>query len=221
MVQNVLTRHSLRATIFATALLLWCTVLAAPIKVAAQTDNDDKKPAVQRPSDDMNAVAQKKNESHITEGELQNFDQFLDSHPQIASDLKKNPSLIDDQNYLNSHPQLAEFLKTHPGVREQVKENPQRFMNRELGYQASGEGVKPEELRHFDEFLDKHPQIAQDLQKNPALANDPSYLSSHPELKKFLDGYGGVRHELKTRPQEFMEQFRKYEKREDQSKPRK
>src|SRR5207245_2288938 len=107
MVQHVLTRHSLRATIFATALLLWCMVLAAPMKVAAQTDNDDKKPAVQRPSDNMNAVAQKKNESHITETELQNFDQFLDSHPQIASDLKKNPSLIDDQNYLNSHPQLA------------------------------------------------------------------------------------------------------------------
>src|SRR5437667_11378322 len=98
MVQNVLTRHSLRATIFATALLLWCTVLAAPIKVAAQTDNDDKKPAVQRPGDDMNAVAQKKNESHITERETQNFNQLLDSNRQLANNHKNNASLNEDQN---------------------------------------------------------------------------------------------------------------------------
>ncbi len=75
--------------------------------------------------------------SDINQVELQNFDQFLDSHPQIRKDLVANPKLADDSNYLSSHPQLEEFFKNHGGVQEELRENPQAFINREQQFERN------------------------------------------------------------------------------------
>ncbi len=56
---------------------------------------------------------------------------FLDSHPNIDQDLRKNPRLVDDPNYISQHPELREFLAAHPAVREDLKEHPKAFMQRE------------------------------------------------------------------------------------------
>ena len=53
--------------------------------------------------------------------ELKTFEKFLDSHPSIADELSKDPSLIDDQKYLAKHPDLEQFLKTHPGLQRELK----------------------------------------------------------------------------------------------------
>src|SRR2546430_9950243 len=60
--QNILTRRSLRATIFATALslVLCLLVLATPNQAAAQTDNDANRPAAQQPDNDRNQPAVQK-----------------------------------------------------------------------------------------------------------------------------------------------------------------
>jgi phage-related protein len=71
----------------------------------------------------------------ITNGELANFDQFLDAHAQIRAELSKNPKLIDNENYIINHPELAEFLHTHQGVKSQVLANPRAFMRRERAYE--------------------------------------------------------------------------------------
>ena len=34
---------------------------------------------------------------------------------------------------------------------------------------------------HFGEYLEKHPGIQGDLQRNPALVRDHSYLKAHPD----------------------------------------
>ena len=47
--------------------------------------------------------------------ELKDFDKFLDDHPAIVPDLKRDPSLIVDPDYLAQHPDLKHFLATHPG----------------------------------------------------------------------------------------------------------
>ena len=140
----------------------------------------------------------------ITRQELLNFDRFLDSHPAIGQDLKKTPYLVNDSAYLSAHPELKEFLNTHPGVREEIRENPRGFMNREQRFGSSGRDITRQELQNFDGFLDKHPNIEQDLKNNPKLLTDSTYLSAHPDLKQFLDTHPGVRTEASENPRIFM-----------------
>jgi hypothetical protein len=69
----------------------------------------------------------------ITRGELVNMDGFMDSHPEIAEQLQKDPSLIKNKEFVENHPALEQFLKTHPGVREEFTENPNAFMPEKNG----------------------------------------------------------------------------------------
>jgi len=147
----------------------------------------------------------------ITRQELLNFDRFLDSHPAIENDLKQKPSLVNDATYLSAHPDLKQFLATHPGVREEIHENPRAFMNREQRFDRSGRDITRQELQNSDGFLDAHPNIEQDLKKNPKLLNDATYLSVHPELKQFLDTHPGVRAEASENPRIFMNRERRFE----------
>jgi len=73
----------------------------------------------------------------INRAELRNFDQFLDSHPQIRAELSRNPSLVNNREYVEKHQELRTFLEGHPGVREQLRENPGVFMHREAGYERA------------------------------------------------------------------------------------
>ena len=65
---------------------------------------------------------------NITNAELRSFDGFLDSHPGIQSDLYRNPGLTENASYLYAHPELREYLARHPWVRQEVRENPARFV---------------------------------------------------------------------------------------------
>ncbi len=79
----------------------------------------------------------------ITRGELDKFDGFLDSHPEVRKDLMKDPSLVDNKEYLENHPGLRDFIKDHPGVREELKENPKGFMRRERQFEHHERGEHP------------------------------------------------------------------------------
>jgi phage-related protein len=57
-----------------------------------------------------------------------------------------------------------------------------------------------EAARGFDRFLDDHPWVARDLQRDPTLANDPGYLEDHRSLREFLDDHPAVRRELHRDP---------------------
>ena len=54
----------------------------------------------------------------VTPRELANFDTFLDSHPEISEQLRKDPSLVDNRQFVESHAALQQFLADHPGARE-------------------------------------------------------------------------------------------------------
>src|SRR5258708_20723715 len=94
--------------------------------------------------------------SDITRQELARFDQFLDSHQEIARQLRHDPSLVNDQNYVQGHPELQTFLQDHPGVREEIKENPNYFMRQEIRYDrredASENNVRRQELARCAQF---------------------------------------------------------------------
>jgi phage-related protein len=151
----------------------------------------------------------------ITRKELANFDEFLDSHREIAEQVRKDPSLLDNQQYLKDHPQLQKYLWNHPGVREEVKENPNVFMHQENRYDRQEDAAAREKLASFDQFLDKHREIAEQVRRNPSLADNQQFLKDHPELQAYLQDHTGVRNALREDPNAFMFQEGRYERRED------
>ena len=163
----------------------------------------------------VNASPAQKPNPDITRREATNFDRFLDSHPAIDHELRKNPALINNSEYIAKHPELKEFLENHPGVREETKETPRYFVRRAEKFDNSARDIRHAELVNFDRFLDSHPNIDQDLRKNPRLVDNPNYISQHPELREFLAAHPAVREDLKEHPKAFMQREKKLDKREE------
>jgi GrpB-like predicted nucleotidyltransferase (UPF0157 family) len=155
----------------------------------------------------------------ITRGELVNMDRFMDSHPEIAEQLRQNPSLVNDKKFVEGHPALQQFLAQHPGVREEMKENPSTFMAREQRFDQREDmrdrDVTRTELMNMDRFMDSHPEIAEQLRQNPSLVNDKKFVEGHPALQQFLAQHPGVREEMKENPSTFMAREQRFDQRED------
>jgi hypothetical protein len=145
----------------------------------------------------------------ITRGELSNLNNFMDSHPEIAEQIKKNPALVNDQKFVESHPALKGFLAADPGVREEMRENPNGFMAREQQFDLTDANSR--ELGNMDRFMDSHPEIAEQLRKNPALVNDKKFVENHKALKTFLASHPYAAQEYKENPSAFMKQEQNYE----------
>lgn len=158
----------------------------------------------------------------VNRGELANMDRFLDSHPEIAEQLRRNPTLVNDQRFVANHSALQQFLADHPGVREELRENPNAFMHQEERFdrredQGRDRDVTRRELANMDRFLDSHPEIAEQLHKDPSLVNNKEFVENHSALQQFLADHPGVREEFKENPKAFMSQERRYDRREDSS----
>jgi hypothetical protein len=151
------------------------------------------------------------NDHDINRTELNNLDRYLDKNPQVASDLKGNPSLINDPTYLQNHPDLQNFLSKHPGVAEEAKENPNQLVKRETRFDNQGRDISQKQAASFDRYLDSHPDVAKDLRQNPALANDPTYLQNHPGLSDYEKNHPGVTKELQENPNAVMKREKRYE----------
>ena len=176
--------------LFALASLLWIVpsvssqaVPPSPVTPAPQTQY----PGHDNPGQD----------NGITRQELASFDAFLDGHPEIAEQLRRNPSLVDDQEYVHSHPELQVYLQDHPRVREELTENPRIFMRED-------ERLKGRELATLDTFLNSHPEIAEQLRKNPSLADNKEFLQNHPALQQFLQEHPAIREQFNQDPDAFM-----------------
>ena len=91
-------------------------------------------PAASAQSQTMTPQSDVRDREDITQRELANFDQFFDSHPELSEQLRKDPSLINNQEFVQNHSDLQEYLQKHPEAREEFNENPNRFMHREERY---------------------------------------------------------------------------------------
>src|ERR1700720_495019 len=87
--------------------------------------------------------------SDITRQELARFDQFLDSHREVSEQLRRDPSLVKNQEFLQSHPALQSYLQDHPTVREDLTRNPDAFMRQEERYDRREDAAR-DEARRFD-----------------------------------------------------------------------
>jgi phage-related protein len=219
------------------AAMFW---LAAPVTAQSTGDRDrdrDRDPTTNPPQDRTSAPPQTRDHD-TTRAELANFDRFLDSHPEIAEQLRKDPSLADNREYLQNHPELQEFLQNHPGVREEMKENPNAFMRREDRYDRTEDGrdgdnrkddadnrkdkdkdkdndTTRRELANFDHFMDSHPEIAEQLRKDPSLVDNREFVEQHPALRAYLKDHPAVREEIKENPNAFMHKEEKYDRTEN------
>jgi len=135
--------------------------------------------------------------------ELENFDNFLDSHPQIRAELTKNPGLANDPSFVAQHPPLGQFLQSHPNVAVALRSNPGYFVRSEGAYAATED--RNTALHNFQLYLAAHPKENSDLMANPSLANDPNYLRSHPDLVQFLQAHQGVKANMQSSPDSFMQ----------------
>lgn len=148
----------------------------------------------------------------LNRNQLANLDRFLDSHPEVAEQLRKKPELVNNKEFVEDHPALQQFLAQHPQVREEFKENPNAFMRQEQRFdrgERSGmrrdRDVTRAELSSFHEFLEGNSQIAGELSKNPSLAKNEEYLENHPALQQYLKTHPRVHEELNENPQSFLQ----------------
>jgi dsDNA-binding SOS-regulon protein len=158
-------------------------------------------------------------DNDTTRQELASFDQFLDGHRETAEQLRKDPSLIRSDEFVESHPALQTYLQQHPGVREEINENPSAFMRKESRYDRFQDNrdrdTTRRELASFDQFLDGHREIGEQLRKDPSLVRSDAYLKTHPDLQAYLQDHPEVREEVTENPNVFMRQETRYDRRED------
>jgi hypothetical protein len=201
-----------------TLLLSVTTLLWLPAPAHAQSTASQDRDSRALPSDD------------ITRRDLARFDQFLEGHREIAAELRRTPSLIDDPEYLQNHPELNTYLQQHPGVKQEISQRPDDFMRLEDRYDhdrsardrdASGpdrdagggdRGAYRRDLADFDRFLDEHREIAEQVRKDPSLLDNREFLQSHPALQSFLQNNPGVRDQLRRDPTAFMRQEDRFDR---------
>jgi dsDNA-binding SOS-regulon protein len=173
----------------------------------------------EHPNQDTNPNQDNDRNRDTNRRELASYDRFLDSHREIAEQLRKNPSLVDNQEFVKTHPALQDFLRDHPAVRQEIRENPTAFSEAESRFDRQEDrrdnDVTRRELANFDNFLDNHREISEQLRKNPSLVNNQDFVKNHPALETYLSAHPAVRDEIRENPDVFMQQEARYDRRED------
>jgi hypothetical protein len=153
----------------------------------------------------------------ITHREVVDMDQFLDGHPEIAEQLRKDPSLIDNQRWVANHPGLKEYLQDHPRFSETFRANPNLFMRDEDRYEwrEGDRDITRRDVAEMGRFLDDHPEIAEQLRKDPSLIDNREWVANHPALQEYLQSHPSVREEFRSNPDTFMRAEDRYDRRVD------
>jgi hypothetical protein len=156
--------------------------------------------------------------------ELAQFSRFLDAHPDIAEQLRRDPKLADDNNFMQAHPDLKTYLDEHQTAKVALHENATTFMQEEEGYNRNAGGrdmnarsdnrgldaddrerdANRRNLADFQRFLDSHREIAEQIRKDPSLADSREFVENHPALQTYLQNNPGVRDDLRRDPNAFM-----------------
>jgi hypothetical protein len=144
------------------------------------------------------------------------FDRFLDDHREVAEQVRKDPSLLDNRDFVRDHPALQDYLRDNPGVRDQLRQDPTAFMRqadmfaRDQNPRVGDAGGRDrDDLRgvaSFDRFLNDHREIGEQVRKDPGLLDDRRFVDDHPALQAYLAGNPGVRDQLRQDPNAFVRQ---------------
>ena len=146
--------------------------------------------------------------------DVANFDRFLDGHREIAEQVRKDPSLLDNRDFVQNHPALQTYLQDNPGVRDQLRQDPNAFMRQEDAYDRDS-NMRDRDPMHdhmadFGGFLHSHSDIQKDLSRDPSVVKDHEYVQNHAELDAYLNAHPDVRAELMANPQSFVHGAQQY-----------
>lgn len=146
-------------------------------------------------------------DNHITRRDVTQFDQFLDDHPEIAEQLRKDPSLVDNRDFVRNHPVLQDYLRDNPGVRDELRQNPDALLRQEQRFDNGHNGRDRDtgDLGRFTRFMDSHREVAEQLRRDPSLVDNREFVPNHPDLQAFLQSNPGVRDQLRQDPNAFMQ----------------
>ncbi|MGA9208930.1 MAG: hypothetical protein WB347_14085, partial [Terriglobales bacterium] len=210
------TRYCLAAlAITALILILPAGAQTQAPPAGAQTQAPPAGTQMQAPQTEQRMAPQDR-DPDLTRRQLAEFDRFLDNHPEVAEQLRKDPSLVNDRHFVENHPALDRYLHDHPELRADLRENPNLVMHQEERYERHEDqswdrdrdrdrkDITRGELASMDHFLDNHPEIAEQLRKNPSLVDDRKFVDSHPALQQYLAQHPEVREEIRENPQAFM-----------------
>jgi hypothetical protein len=208
---TVMTRTAVTTKYWLAALALTTLIWVAPARA-------------QSPSTTPQAPMQNNNNDDLTRRQLVAFDQFLDNHPELAQQLRQDPSLVDNKQFVDNHPDLQRYLQDHPEVRADIEQSPGAVMRQEQRYERTEEdrnrdrdrdGITEREVGIMDRFLDSHPEIAEQLKKDPKLIDDKKWVASHPQLQEFMADHPEVRQEFDEHPYAFMRDEDRLDRRTD------
>ena len=136
------------------------------------------------------------------------FDRFLDGHREIAEQVRKDPSLVNDRKFVQNHPDLQAYVQSNPGLRQDVKQDPDAFKQEDNRYDRTGYGngrdLSHQHMAEFGGFLGGHSDIAKDVTKNPSVVKNHEYVQQHPELSAYLNAHPDVRNEWMANPASFV-----------------
>jgi hypothetical protein len=148
--------------------------------------------------------------------DLADFDRFLDNHPEIAEQVRKDPSLLDNRKFVQSHPALEAYLAKNPGLRDDIQHNPNAFMYQEDRFDrdrnVGDRNDAPGHVAEFDRFLDSHREIAEQVRRDPSLLDNRQFVQGHPALEAYLDNNPGVRDDIRRDPSAFMRQEDRFDR---------
>lgn len=116
----------------------------------------------------------------------------------MKAELEADPDRINNPNYAKNHPELQEFYERHPEVRTEMQENARDFMRHEKDQMAYHKGFD-----NFHDYLKGHPDVEDQLEKNPNLADDQNFLKQHPNLHGYLKSHPEVAWQMKHDPHQF------------------
>lgn len=143
--------------------------------------------------------------------DLASFDKFLDSHREISEQVRRDPSLVDNEQFVKDHPALQTYLQDHRGVRDQLRNDPNAFVHQADRDNRFGDnrdrnlGQNRQELASFNQFLNNHHEISEQVRKDPSLVDNDEFVKHHPDLQTYLRDHQGVRDQLRDNPNGFLQ----------------
>ena len=150
---------------------------------------------------------------------------FLNQHPNVKEEFAENPRYFMNQEngferQEQSRSREQNFDRDADNTRRDRDYDRDRSADRDRDANRSRDfdrrsnpDVNNQELASFDQFLDRHQDIAKSLEKRPELVNDRGYLKRHKDLDEFFSEHPAVREEVRENPSSFMRRENQFEAR--------
>jgi hypothetical protein len=152
--------------------------------------------------------------------DAEQFHRFMGSHPEIAEQVRKDPTLLDNRAFVKDHPALRSYFSDHAEIRDEVAQDPGAFMHRsdnfDRNFYSSDRDVRNRNLAEFQKFAGAHPEIAEQLRKDPALVKSRGFVNGYPEFRTFLQQHPELSSEMRQNPDAFMQQENRFDGHADQ-----